>query len=122
MSYVRDEGRLKLQSLRDTLLQWWSVKKELPAGKAGPTPAVPCSSAPDHLCRIETGWYSDPIWRLLDFEVTEPDHFQYTYESDGRVACATAVGDPECTGARVELVLTFDTRGPFTKSMIMEQL
>jgi hypothetical protein len=70
-----------------------------PTGNAGPTPAQPCCSAPDHKCPVSQDWTSSPVWKALAFTVDEPTQYQFTYSaSDGKSFTATAVGDPQCDG------------------------
>lgn len=74
---------------------------ELPKGTAGPTPATPCCKAPGGRCAVTQDWASSPVWSALEFEIDEPNRFQYSYESDGKTFTATAVGDPDCHGKPV---------------------
>lgn len=107
-SSVRSGPEHVLQSIGKDLKVSYAMDKKLPAGKAGPSPAGNCCQGPDKKCAAWKGWTADPVWGELMFTLDEPSAFNYSYESDGKTATVTAVGDPECDGktATYKLVAT----------------
>jgi hypothetical protein len=92
------EAQLQLHRLLKNLKVYYIESSAMVAGKAGPTPAAPCCSAPDKKCPVDASWAKDPTWSALGFSIDEPTLYQYSYQSDGKTATATAVGDLDCDG------------------------
>jgi hypothetical protein len=93
------ESTLMLNKLGKNSKVFFITNAMFVTGKAGPTPATPCCSAADHKCPAEaTQWTGNPVWSALDFQIDEPNLYQYTYESDGKTFTATATGDLNCDG------------------------
>lgn len=100
----RVEAQLQLNKIGKAAKLYWIENSAFPAGKTGPFPAAPCCEGPDHKCAAGD-WSQDPVWQALDFEIYEPHQFQYTYESDGQTAKATAIGDLDCDGETITYTL-----------------
>jgi hypothetical protein len=51
---------------------------------------------------------SNPVWRELDFQISEPTLFQYSYRgsADGQSFVAKAIGDLDCDGVFITYELT----------------
>jgi hypothetical protein len=99
----KTEAQLQLNKLAKSAKVYFAMEAAFPAGKAGPTPAEPCCKGPDHKCAAVPAdqWAASEVWSKLDFQIDEPTLFQYSYESDGKTATATAVGDLDCDGTPV---------------------
>lgn len=92
------EAMLQLNKLGKNAKVAAATTGEFPKGKAGPTPATPCCAGPNGMCAVTHDWASSPVWSDLDFEIDQPNRFQYSYESDGKTFTATAVGNLDCHG------------------------
>jgi len=112
----RSEAQLQLNKLAKNLKVAAISAGTFPKGKAGPTPAQRCCDQPDHKCAVVKDWSSDPAWSALEFAIDEPSQFQYTYESDGQKASATAIGDLDCDGQMItyKLEATLENGEPKT--------
>lgn len=107
----KSEPELMLNRLGKEAKVAFVTDATFPQGKAGPTPAKPCCDQPDHKCAVVDEWMNDPVWKALDFQVLEPGHFQYTYESDGmNSAKATAIGDLDCDGTPITYTLELSAK------------
>ena len=71
-------------------------------GAAKPsTTAVACKYT-----TVDTTWAADSGWSALDFQIDEPNLFQYTYTGGASSAVAIAVGDLDCDGTSITYTLT----------------
>lgn len=95
------EGPLQLNKLGKNAKVAYATNAQFPVGKAGPTPATSCCAGPGGKCPITADWAASPIWSALDFQLDEPNLFQYMYESDGKTGTATAIGDLDCDGTMI---------------------
>lgn len=102
------EAELNLKAIEKGLKMHFAEHAMFPTGTAAQTPTVVCCEGPNHKCPPNAAdWTSNPVWKALDFEVTEPSFFQYSYDSsDGKTAVAKAVGDLDCDAVQVTYVLT----------------
>ncbi len=68
---------------------------------AGLTPVKPCCKQKGNRCR-NTDW-SQPTWRAIGFEISDPHYFQYRFDSSGSGQTAHftagAHADLDCDGA-----------------------
>ena len=71
------------------------------ATTARPTAATAC---PDKYV-VDTQWASDLGWANLDFQIDEPNLFQYNYTGAASLATATAKGDLDCDGTFITYTL-----------------
>lgn len=115
------EAKLQLTKLGKNLKVYFQTESTFPAGKAGPMPAAACCKGEGGKCAAVPAdtWAADPIWNKLDFIIDEPTRFQYSYESDGKTATATAVGDLDCDGTMItyKLDMTVDASGGPTMAL-----
>jgi hypothetical protein len=95
------EAQLQLNKIGKSAKVAFVSDAAFPKGKAAMLPAKPC--CPDKC--PPAAWASDPVWKALDFQIDEPNLFQYTYESDGQTFTATAVGDLDCDGVAITYTL-----------------
>lgn len=100
------EGKVGIHSLERQLKYAFADHGAFVAGKVGLTPKTPCCSRPQQTCQVDPADWSDPVWRALDFTPGAPSRFRYSYESNGKTATATAVGDLACDGHPLTLTLT----------------
>ena len=100
------EAKLQLNKLGKTLKTAFVTNAEFPKGKTGPTPAEDCCKGQGGTCAVTDAWTKDPVWQALDFQIDEPARFRYTYESDGKTATATAIGDLDCDGTAITYTLS----------------
>lgn len=104
----KSEALLQLNKLGKNLKTYFITESAFPKGKAARLPEKACCAQPDHKCAVTTAWEKDRVWAALDFSIDDANLFQYTYESDGKTARATAVGDPSCSGK--PLTYTLDVK------------
>lgn len=92
------EAKLMLRRLEKAAKRYYAENAAFLKGKTGPTPPAPCCGNPKGKCPAlpASTWSGDPVWRELDFQIDEPNLFQYSYESDGQTLKVTAVGDVDC--------------------------
>ena len=64
-------------------------------GSAKPQSATNCKYA------VDSTWASDSAWAALDFQIDEPNLFQYTYSGGASSANAAAIGDLDCDGTKI---------------------
>ncbi|MBV8758342.1 MAG: prepilin-type N-terminal cleavage/methylation domain-containing protein [Deltaproteobacteria bacterium] len=64
-------------------------------GAAKPSSATNCKYA------VDSTWASDSGWAALDFQIDEPNLFQYSYTGGASSANANAVGDLDCDGTSI---------------------
>ena len=95
------EAKLMLNRMSKNLKTHFVERETYPAGKAGPSPAEPCCKGAGAKCAVTSDWAKDPVWSAMDFELSEPHRFQYSYQSDGKTVVATAVGDLDCDGTTI---------------------
>lgn len=93
------EATLQLNKLQKNAKVYFVTNAAYPIGKAGPMPDKPCCSYPDKKCPVTKDWAANKVWADLDFQIDEPNQFQYLYDSaDGKTATITATGSPDCSG------------------------
>lgn len=92
------EAALQLNKLGKNAKVYFITNTEFPKGKAATLPEKPCCPQADHKCAVTNAWEKDKVWSALDFQIDEPNLYQYTYQSDGKTFHATATGDIGCTG------------------------
>ena len=103
----KTEASLQLNKLGKQLKMAFIDKSEFPKGKAKMLPAATCCGQPNNKCAVvpHAEWAADPIWAALDFQIDEPNLFQYGYESDGKTFKAIAVGDLDCDTTMITYIL-----------------
>jgi hypothetical protein len=102
---TRVEASLALLKLKRQLSIRATETTAFPTGKARTLPDKSCCAQPDQQCAVTGAWAKDPLWTQLDFQLDEPSRFQYTYQSNGKTARVTAVGDPTCAGKPITFTL-----------------
>lgn len=101
------EAALQLNKLGKNAKIFFSVNAQFPVGKASTLPEKPCCSQANHRCAVTAAWAKDPIWTAFDFQLDDPNLFQYTYASPapGLTFKASATGDVSCSGKPVTYTL-----------------
>jgi type II secretory pathway pseudopilin PulG len=110
------EASLELNKLGKLLRVYVAEHGAFPTGDAKATPNFPTccglqssgSSDIDNKCPASPAmWSGDKVWQAVDFSISEPTHYRYTYHSDGKTFVATAIGDVDCDGT----FATFELHG-----------
>lgn len=107
----RTEAAVQLNKLGKNLKATFVANDQFPVGKTGPKPAVDCCKGQNAKCPVETDWAKDPVWASLDFTIDDPNRFRYSYQSDGKSATATAIGDLDCDGDFITYKLEVVSQG-----------
>jgi hypothetical protein len=116
----KSEAMLQLNKLGKNLKTYFITESAFPKGKAARLPEKACCAQPDHRCAVTKAWEKDATWAALDFQIDEPNQFQYAYESDGATVKATAVGDPTCSGKPLTYTLEAKSVGGNVQLKISE--
>ena len=95
------EAAVQLDRLGKNLKVYYVTNDTFPVGKSGPTPAKGCCEQPGARCAVTDAWTKDKVWQALEFQIDEPNLFQYSYESDGKRATVMAVGDLDCDSTMI---------------------
>lgn len=117
------EAKLMLNKMGKYLKVLFQETSAFPIGKTGPLPAEACCKGANHKCAVvpPEQWAADAIWKQIDFEISEPTLFQYSYEStDGKTATATAIGDLDCDGTMITYKLEMTTADGSPKMDVIE--
>lgn len=103
----RTEAPLNLNKLGKNAKIYFITSAQFPVGKASTLPEKPCCPQANHRCAVSKAWAKDPVWAALDFQIDDPNLFQYTYTSlaPGLTFKATATGDVSCSGKPVTYTL-----------------
>jgi hypothetical protein len=106
----RSEAELNLNVIAKSNKLEFAENASFARGSVGLTPAKPCCEYPGKKCTfVASDWEgtggATTVWDVLDFEMSKPFLFQYSYESDGNTYEARAVGDLDCDGTTVTYVM-----------------
>ena len=70
---------------------------------------------------VTTAWAADSGWAALDFQIDEPNLFQYTYTANsGTNPVAIAVGDLDCDGTKITYTLNMTAPAGNAQATITE--
>ena len=100
------EAALQLNKLGKNAKSAFAYQGHYPKGEVSLTPARSCCQEPNRQCSWSPSTWDDPVWKALDFELTEPFLLQYSYQSDGASFTANAVADLDCRGTTVTYRMT----------------
>ena len=86
---------------------------------------LPNAWAAGSVCKVTTletaAFASDSGWAALDFQIDEPNLFQYTYKASALTdATATAEGDLDCDSTSITYTLTLAAPGGNASATITE--
>jgi type IV pilus assembly protein PilA len=104
----RSEAELNLNAIGKSAKTYYVEHSEYPqVATPGLTPAAACCGQTNNKCAVNsTDWEGIPAWDALDFQITEPNYFQYDYTtSGGNNFAATATGDLDCDNTTVVYTL-----------------
>lgn len=102
----KSEAELNLNAIGKAAKVAFHEDAAFPVATAPLTPARPCCEGPKHKCEpVSTDWVGVAAWEQLDFELTEPSFFQYSYSGTATTFVAEAVGDLDCDGETVTYTL-----------------
>ena len=87
----------------------------IPGGASLPTGTACPAKFP-----VTTAWTADAGWSALDFQIDEPNLFQYTYTGGATTAQATARGDLDCDGTFIFYTLDLSAPGGNAAGAITE--
>ena len=106
--YVKTtEAKLMLKRIEIRAKTAFNENAEFPKGSAPLTPAKPCCGNKNNKCNSTAQDWSQPAWQALEFQIDEPNLFQYSYDSDGKTVTARAVGDLDCD----TVMITYELKG-----------
>lgn len=117
----KTEASLQLNKIAKNSKVYYNTSAEFVQGSATPAPAAftagsTCKMAPE----IST-FTGDSVWAALDFQIDEPNLFQYEYAASALTAAtATATGDLDCDGTAITYLLTLDATGGNAAATITE--
>lgn len=100
------EGEKQLFRLQNNAKRFFAEVGAFPVGVVPLTPEAPCCREPNQRCVTSPETWQHPVWKTLAFHIDEPHLFQYMYQSDGKTFTANAVGDPDCKGTPITIVMT----------------
>ena len=82
---------------------------------------LPSSMSADCKGAVTTAWAADSGWAALDFQIDEPNLFQYTYTANsGTNPKAEAAGDLDCDGTKITYTLNMTAPGGNAAATITE--
>ena len=101
----KTEASLQLNKIGKNSKVLYNTNAQFSQGTVTPKPTTFSAGT---VCKmaVETDWASDTGWAALDFQIDEPNLFQYNYVPTSlTVAQATAVGDLDCDGTAITYTL-----------------
>jgi len=106
----KSEAQIQLNKLGKAAIVEYNVNARFPTETAPLTPAADCCAENfegKRKCGPTPANWSTPAWRALDFELSAPHFFRYSYtpSADGTSFTATAVGDLDCDGVAITYTL-----------------
>jgi hypothetical protein len=93
----KGEPAVELARLVQQLRTLYFIHEKFPTGSVALTPSQPCCSFPNKKCS-SAGQWTDPMWKLLEFDLKQEHDYQYRYEATDNKAIIEAIGDPRCDG------------------------
>ncbi len=118
----KTEASLQLNKIAKNSKVYFNTNSQYVQGDATNLPAAWAAGT---TCKVTTpessAFVADSTWALLDFQIDEPNLFQYDYAStDLSNATAAATGDLDCDGTAITYVLTLSAPSGNTKAVITE--
>ena len=104
----KTEASLQLNKIAKNSKVYFNTQSEFVQGTSTDLPAAWTAGS---VCKVATpessAFVADTVWAALDFQVDEPNLFQYHYEASALTAAsASATGDLDCDGTAITYVLT----------------
>jgi hypothetical protein len=105
---TKTEAELMLDNIGKSSKVMFLTNAEFAKGSTKQLPDAPCCLGPNNRCPVTDQRAKDPVWAMLEFQIDEPNRFQYSYISDGKAFHAEAVGDLDCDGIMITYKLDGD--------------
>jgi type IV pilus assembly protein PilA len=119
----KTEASLQLNKIAKNSKVYYNTNAAFVIGTATPLPAAWAAGS---VCKVTTAETSDFVgdstWAALDFQIDEPNLFQYAYTGAASAATATAEGDLDCDGKSITYVLGLTAPGGNAAAVITEPL
>lgn len=116
----KSEAQLQLNRIMRNEKTLYITNAAYSTSTLGPTPAATCCGQADNQCHSTPADWQTPGWQELDFEIDEPNRFQYSVKSDGQTVEATAIGDLDCDGIYITYTLKMDAVNGNPRAEIIE--
>ena len=113
----KTEASLQLNKLAKNSKVYYNTTASFVQGTAvaRPTTMTNCKGV------LDNTWASDTVWAALDFQIDEPNLFQYDYVSAATTSgIATAVGDLDCDTTMITYSLTLAAPSGNASAVITE--
>ncbi len=113
----RSEAELNLNAIAKSNKSEFTTNASYITSSQGATPAVDCCTQNFNntkKCAVVVGdWQGVATWDALDFEISEPNYFQYAYTgvAGGLTYSATATGNLDCDAASITFTLNGTSNG-----------
>lgn len=116
------EAQIQLRKIGKAATVAYVENAKFPTEAAPLTPEVECCTQnfeAHHKCGPTPSSWLTPAWQALDFEMSTPHFFRYSYtpSADGTSFIATAVGDLDCDNVQITYTLRGSVRdgAPYTE-------
>ena len=112
----KTEASLQLNKIMKNSKVYFNTNASFVTGSGTTLPATMtnCKGA------VTTAWTGDAAWATLDFQIDEPNLFQYTYTGGTTSASALAIGDLDCDGTKITYRLALTSPGGNASGVITE--
>ena len=113
----RSEAELNLNAIAKSNKSEFTTNASYVTTSVGATPAVPCCTQNFNNTKkcavVVADWQGEATWDALDFEISEPNYFQYAYTgvAGGLTYTATATGNLDCDAASITFTLNGTSNG-----------
>ena len=112
----KTEASLQLNKIAKNSKVYYNTQAAFVVGVAAAKPTMTnCKGA------VDTTWAADTVWAALDFQIDEPNLFQYDYTGTSTTAAAAhAVGDLDCDTTLISYSLTLTAPSGNASAVIRE--
>jgi hypothetical protein len=101
----RSEGEVNLARLAKAAEAKLKSTGGFVSSRIGPTPTMPCCNQPNQKCAADPTIWTNPGWVDVGFKMDGAHQFQYSYEGSTTQFTGTAVGDLDCDGKTMTVVV-----------------
>jgi type IV pilus assembly protein PilA len=117
----KTEASLQLNKIAKNSKVYYDTNAQYVQNSATPKPTTWAAGTNCKVTAPETDWATDSVWAALDFQIDEPNLFQYDYNGSSlSTADAHAVGDLDCDGTPITYSLTLTAPGGNASAVITE--
>jgi prepilin-type N-terminal cleavage/methylation domain-containing protein len=118
----KTEASLQLNKIAKNSKVYYNTQAQFVQGTAT---ALPAAWVAGSTCKVTTpetsAFVGDTTWAALDFQIDEPNLFQYAYASSALTAAtAQAEGDLDCDGTSITYILSLTAPGGNAAATITE--